>query len=273
MPDEGGPALPSPSLSRRRLAALIGGGALTGALWTTGLAVLARGRHPQLFVLGRERWQVVLLEHGTNRVILLLGEFDASPEAQIDLLCGLLRQHVDVVVGDGATLRLLSSSFRERRAVPMMIETGTLAAPPDSTHYRWLIQPMTIRAGRFSLTIEPLPAQEWRRGETGQRDWIAHATAGDVSIALAASLDTIARHGDPRSTLAVAPDGAAARLWRVAPGIAVATNSRESLDPLDVSGATGSRKVLIRTFRRDIAAFVIKDGRLTLPDWAEAPRA
>lgn len=270
MPDQAATVLAAPGLSRRRLIALIGGGALTGAVWTTGLSVLARGRYPQLFVLGSGGWQVVLLEHGTTRVVLLLGEFEVSPESDIDLLCGLLRQHIDVVVGDGEALRMLSSTFRERRAVSTLLQTGASSVAPGSGRYRWLPEPVTLQVGTVALTIEPLPSDEWLQDEMGERNWIAHATVSDITIALAPAIDTIAAHGNPDSTLAIAPRGDVARLWRLAPGTAVATNARETIDAIDPSVSDSSRKVLVRTFRRDIAAFVVKDGRLTLPNWAEA---
>ncbi len=269
MPARPGAATPVMHVSRRRLATLIGGGALSGAIWTTGLTVLARGRHPQLFVLGSDEWQVVLLEHGTNRVLMLLGEFESSPEPEIDLLCGLLRQHIDSVVGNADVLQLLSSAFRERRSVSTLIETGSSGGGAGSTRYRWLDDPNTLHVGAFKLTIEPLPVAEWRRGETVTRDWIAHATAGDVKVVFGPSIATISAHANPDSTMAVAPLGDIAALWRVLPGIAVATNTRETIDVIAPAGSIAAPRVLVRTFRRDIAAFAVRDGRLQMPDWVE----
>jgi len=251
-------------MSRRRLATLILGGALTGAVWTTSLAVLTQGRHPQLLVLGAGECQVLLLEHGTNRVVILVGTFEASPEPAIDLLCGLLRQHIDVVVGSGDVLGLLSSSFRTRRAVTTFVDTDRSPSHVSSRRYVSLSDSIRVRAGPLHMEVAPLPNGHWKGEQSTGQQWIIHVSIGDLMIAIGPTLDVIADSGNSNAALAIAPAGEVARLWRTIPGVTVATNSRDSLDQ-DAFAADTMR--LVRTFQRDIAAFVVKGGRILLPDW------
>ncbi len=269
MPDVPGAVPARPKVPRRRLISLIAGGALTGAIWTTGLTVLARGTHPQVFVLGDDAWHVLLLEHGTNRIAMLVGTFDQSPELEIDRLCGLLRQHIDVVIGDGEALGLLSSSFRERRTVSTIIQVDAGTSMATSANYIPLSKPVRIQAGSLDLELAHLDRERWMNGAERDPTWIAHLTIGDLTIAVAPALETIAEHGDIRSTLAISPVGDIDCLWRTLPGITVATNTREAFETLASGPPTTVRRRLVRTFDRDIAAFVARDGQLRLPGWTQ----
>ncbi len=264
MPDVTGDAPAKSSMSRRRLSSLVLGGALTGAVWTTGLVVLARGRHPQIFALGADEWQVLLLEHGTNRVVILVGTFEESPEPAIDLLCGLLRQHVDVVVGSGDALGLLSSTFRGRRAVTTFVDTDGAPSLGSSRRYVSLSDTIQLRAGALHMEVAPLPNGQWKSEQSTGQQWITHVSIGVLTIAIGPTLDAIADSGNSNAALAIAPAGDVARLWRTIPSVTIATNSRDSLGQ-DAVAADTTR--LVRTFQRDIAAFVVKGGRIQLPDW------
>lgn len=253
--------------SRRRLASLIAGGALTGGVWSTGLSVLARGRHPQVFVLGNDGWQVLLIEHGTSRILMLIGTFEESPDREIDLLCGLLRQHIDVVVGSGEALGSLSSTFRNRRSVRTIVQLDGSEAIASSPAFVPLAEPVQLRAGVLGVRLDPLSEGRWKTGSPGVSHWIAHLTAGDLIVAIGPSLDVIANHGRAHSTLAIAPVGDIARVWSVIPGITIASNTRDSLATLGAGLSSRVQTRLVRTFRRDIAAFRLKDNRIELPDW------
>lgn len=256
-------------MSRRHLTTLIVGGALTGAVWTTSLAVLARGRHPQIFALGVDQWQVLLLEHGTNRIVILVGTFDASPEPAIDLLCGLLRQHIDVVVGSGEALGLLSSRFRARRAVTTFVDTDGAPSNGNSRRYVSLSAAIQMRAGALRFEIVPLPDGQWQGEHSKGQQWMVHVTIGDLTVAIGPTLDVIADAGNSNAALAIAPAGDVGRLWSTIPGVTVATNSADSLAWPDEEPPAAETMRLVRTFQRDIAAFVVKDGRIQLPDWTQ----
>jgi len=189
VPDGKKVAYPEAPISRRRLTSLIVGGALLGASWTAGLAVVARGRHPQVFVLGRDNWQVLLVEHGGNRIVFLAGTFERSPEAEIDLLCGLLRQHIDVVAGDRNVLGLLSSGFRARRSVETIIDLDGSPQAANSQRFVSISNPIGIQAGALNLEIVPLARGLWQGEVSNGSGWIVHITIGDVVIAVARTLD------------------------------------------------------------------------------------
>ncbi len=261
--------VPSPATSRRRLIALTLGAAVGGAAWASGLSILARGRHPQVFVLGDDVWQIVLVEHGTNRVIVLVGVFERSPEPEIDLLCGVLRQHLDVVIGDEAGLRFLSPGFRERRSVSTVVQMDGSRLLSSAERHISLVDPLTLRAGAFGLTLTPLLEVHWNSRQSLVGEWIGHLTLGDLAIAIAPTLETIAQHAPVPTTMAIAPSGDIARVWRTLPGIVIATNSRLSLAEISAGVPTERSTTLVRTFPRDTAAFVFKEDRIHLPDWTQ----
>jgi len=251
------------------LTALSIGGALTGAAWTTGLAVIARGWRPRISVLGGQRWQVLLIEHGSCRVLVVHGQFEESPEPAVDLLCGVLRQHIDVVAGTGDALASLSSGFRTRRAVRTFVELDPPPGTTGSPAYVRLFEGITIDAGTMEITLQPLAADAWSSGTEGSRSWIGHVTVRELAVAFAPTVEIVADHGSPRAALAIAPEGDAGRLWRSLPGITIATNAREPLATMRASLADHVPVTLVRTFPRDIAVFEFRDARLTLPDWEE----
>jgi hypothetical protein len=259
---------PARSTSRRRFLTLSVGGALAGAAWTAGLAVLARGHRPQLFAIGTGTWQVILVEHGSSRVLFLAGQFDESPETHIDRLCGLLRQHLDVVVGDGNVLGLLSSGFRDRRAVSTFVETDGSALATGTNSHQPLTRDAAITVGALDIVVYALRTGEWLASAEPKVNWLARISHGALELAIAPSLDLIAQHGFP-ATLGVAPIGSPARLWKATPGMAVATNARDDLGTLATGVPLHLPTKLVRTFPEDIAAFELRQGRLRLPDWVE----
>ena len=86
-------------LTRRRWIGASVGGGIAGGLWATGMTMLAQGRHPNLFVLGDDEWQIVLADHRSGRILFLVGEFPGTPESGIDRIMRAIRQRVDVLIG------------------------------------------------------------------------------------------------------------------------------------------------------------------------------
>src|SRR5680860_497973 len=146
-----------PEPNRRAFAAACIGAAATGATWMTGFSLIIRGRHPQLLVVGDDAWQVMLIEHGSNRIVILNGEFERSPEQEIDRLCSVLRQHVDVVAGTRTALSLLSNDFRSRRSVDTLIQLDGAPDQPGSPGFVSMARPIAVRAGAVELQLRPLP--------------------------------------------------------------------------------------------------------------------
>lgn len=264
---------PNPIISRRRFVATVLGSAAIGATWTTGLAELARGRHPQIFAVGDDRWQVLLIEHGSARIVLLSGVFERSPEPEIDLLCGLLRQHIDLVAGTSAALGFLSRQFRKRRSVSTVIQLDGAAMLGASTRFRPLVEPLKLSGGNLDLTLRPIPNGHWSEAVPDFPEWIGHLSSGPIGIAIARNLSVIARYGHPDSGLAIAPVGDIDILHGTLPTIAVAANA-DSVNEWRAAGWKNdpeSRTAVwtTRTFRQDIGAFVLRNGEIRLPAWSQ----
>lgn len=261
--------------NRRRFVAACVGSAAVGASWMTGLALLARGRHPQMFVVGADSWQVVLVEHGDHRIAILSGEFERSPEPEIDRLCSVLRQRIDVVAGTRVALSLLSNDFRDRRSVDTVIQLDGSPGQMSSTDFVPMTQPVTIAAGAIEVHIRPLPTMQRDLIATRVGAWIAHLHVQNLVVAIAPSLDLMAHHASVESTLAIAPEGEMGPLSRTVPDIAVAINARSASRLTDslLNGETDRRPLrVIRIFPRDIAGFVFRGGLLVLPNWADDVR-
>ena len=165
-----------PGPNRRMFVATCVGSAALGASWLTGLALLARGRHPQMFAVGEDAWQVLLVEHGDRRIMILNGDFEHSPEPEVNRLCSLLRQRLDVVAGTGKALALLSNNFRARRAVDTLIQLDSLPGKASSPDFVPLTRSIEIVIGDIRVQFRPLP-QSQTAPDDATNSWIAHVQA------------------------------------------------------------------------------------------------
>ncbi|MBA2775991.1 MAG: hypothetical protein H0U31_04585 [Chloroflexia bacterium] len=259
--------------NRRRFVATCVGSAVLGASWFTGLALLARGRHPQMFVVGDDAWQVLLVEHGDCRIVILNGDFEHSPEPEVNRLCSVLRQRLDVVAGTGKALALLSNDFRARRAVDTMIQLDGLPGQASSPNYVPLTRSIEIAIGDIRVQFRPLPQSQAEPDHDATNSWIAHIQVGEMVAAIAPSLDPIADHASMESSLAIAVTGALDDVPEFLLERAIAINAQWATHATDNQMSNGvyrTRSTLVRVFPRDIAAFVFRGERLTLPDWAQS---
>lgn len=257
--------------NRRRLVATCGGAAALGASWLTGLALLARGRHPQMFVVGDDTWQVLLVEHGHRRILILNGEFEHSPEPEINRLCSVLRQRIDVVAGTANALALLSNDFRARRAVDTVIQLDGLPGQASSPDFVPLTRSIEISFGEVIVQFRPLPQSQTEPDHDATSAWIAHVHVRQLVAAIASSLDLIAEHASTESSLAIAATGSVDDMPEFLLGRATAINApsaRRASDTQVIGSLDRRQSALIRVFPRDIASFVFRGDRLILPDWA-----
>jgi hypothetical protein len=242
-------------------------GALAGGIWGTGLAILARGTHPQFFVIGDDAWQLVLVEHGQRRALIGIGEFERPMDEQIARLTTSLRQHVDLVIGESSFLaHARTSTSKWNGAVRIQMDGSVIA--PGSSRLVHLQDRITAGIGDFTLTLQRLPDGEWHRDRLGPPSWIAHLQIDNLIVGLAPSLDIAAEHVRPEVALAIAPEGDIARLQRLIPHAGIVTNPGSVPDAAATS-AGEARTTLIRTFPADIASFRIRDGHIQLPDWTQ----
>lgn len=257
------------TLSRRRLSLLSGGAAAAGAAWTSGLAVSTKGWRPQVSVLGERDWQVLLLDHRGNRTLILAGDFEESPVPAIDRLCGVVRQHVDIVAGSRDALGLLPPDFPDRRAVATIVELDPPPGLSNSPSYIGLDDPISIRAGSMEIELVPHVEGAWKMNGSQTRAWVGRVIADRVTVEFGSSLETLSRLGWSNAALAIAPGGDVAGIWRATPGIAVATNTRQRIENLASTGGVRHPTTLIRIFPEAVATFRFRNGRLVLPEWVE----
>jgi hypothetical protein len=234
------------------------------------MTVLAQGRHPQIFVLGDADWQIVLADHRSGRVLILLGDFPESPGSDVDHIMSAFRPRVDVLIGTGSSLASLPPDFAKNRAVSHIIQVDEPDGLGASPSFSPLAGSLEVHVGPFRVALEQIPGQAGSlQGESGER-WIGHIGCDGVWVAVAPGLDVIASHGRLDSALAVAPRGMPEAAWSVVPRAGIAVNGASvrgwTADEID---STNQPRYLVRTFPRDVAAFPIQDGRIGLPGWAQ----
>ncbi len=257
------------AISRRKLVGLTIGGAIAGGTWSTGFAILARGTHPQFFVIGANGWQLVLVEHGQRRALIGIGDFEGDIREYVAKLKTSLRQHVDIVIGESGFLSELTTLTDQWRG-PVRVQLDGSSFAPSSSQLVHLRDRTDVGIGDFTLTLERLPDGEWSYGTSAsQSTWIGHLSLGSLRVAIAPSLNVAANHAQPDSALTMAPQGDFARLQRVLPSSGIVTNASSVRDAVTASSDT-SATTLVRTFRADIAAFRIRHGRIELPDWTQS---
>jgi hypothetical protein len=256
---------------RKFIAGAVVGGATVGAMWTTSLTLLARGRHPQIFVVGNDDWQILLIEHRTARVLLLSGDFEQPLGTEIDHLLGLLRQHIDVIIGTQASLDRLPPGLRSRRSVSTTVALDGSASSGTSRSFVPLTDSLLVGAGAFSITVRRLPLEEWTAARSAPPSWICQIAVGNLDVAIGPTLEILGENAHPTTALAIAPSGDLGSIIRLVPAAAIATNARSAEKALFSTGADGSDRTtwLIRTFPTEIAGFVVRNGRMQLPDWSQ----
>ncbi len=257
--------------SRRQFTAAVVGGAMIGATWTTSLAVFARGRHPQIFVVGDDGWQILLIEHRTARILVLSGDFDKPLDMEVDHLLGLLRQHIDVVIGTEASLDRLPAGLLTRRSVSTTVALDGSTASGTSNSFLPLTDSISLTAGAFNLVMHRLPVEEWSAVPSAKSSWIGQVAVGGLSVAIGPTLEILGLHGHPSTALAIAPRGDLGAVTRLVPAAAIVTNARSAARTLPQTSTGGNSRStwLIRTYPADIAGFVVRNDRMQLPGWSQ----
>jgi hypothetical protein len=261
---------PPGTVNRRRLfATSFGVGALGGA-WITGLSVLARGRRPQILVVGSGSWQLLVAEHEMHRIMILAGEFEFFPEASASHLLGVLRPRVDMVAGRQDDLDLIPAAYMRRLANPhrMVLDRATVQGDPNRTVA--IGSGLDVALGPFRIRFSPVFQGEWSSAPS-PRSWLVEMAIDDVVVAIGPSLDLLARHADARSTLAVAPSGHLAYLHRMVPNAAIMTNAASTHGLVVAAQDENGRACrVVRTFANDVAILEIRDGAIRVPPWTES---
>lgn len=228
---------------------------------------------PCLLVVGEGDWQCVLLLAGRVRVLVLTGQPPQNEPVPITRLLSAMRQRIDVIVATPGGLSTLSGDFARRWRI-----RRTFVLPDSDAELR------SVHTGEHALHLPHgirLDVRIAAAGEWSAHDEGAPSTAGSMVsishgptvVAMAATLDTIARFHPMRATMALAPGGTwpdGGGLGSV-PVLAVNGDQVETPDPAsaDQTGADAASRWLVRIFPADVAVFALSPEGLSLPSWRQ----
>ena len=240
-------------------------GAFAGGIWTVGLASILRSAEPDLTVVGSQDWQVMLLETGTDRILLMIGDFTESPDKAIGQLRSTLRQHVDLIVATGSAIARTDRSGALEHAALILLDAGS--SQPDSLRTRALRQRLVVQFQGGTLDLRRLPVQEWSVSAQQPASWVIQIRIADLVVVIAPDLELAARLAPDSAAMLVAPQGDVARALEFAPSVSIVTNGYglEASPPLP-AGVTG---YLVRTFLTDSTRLRFAGNRISLPTWAQ----
>jgi hypothetical protein len=130
---------------------------------------------------------------------------------------------------------------------------------------------LLVGAGAFSIAMRRLPKEDWTAAGSATPSWICQIAVRSLNIAIGPTLEILGENAHPTTALAIAPSGDLGSINRLIPAAAIATNARSAEKALFSTGAEGSDRStwLIRTFPAEIAGFVVRNGRMQLPDWSQ----
>ncbi len=256
---------PTPRFNRRQLASMTAAGALAGGIWTVGLASILRSAEPDLTILGSDDWQVMLLETGTDRILLLIGTFDDSPNDAIRQLRSTLRQHVDLIIATGSAIAMTDRSGVLERAA--LIQLDADPAQPDSLRVRALRQRLVVEFQDVTIDLQRIPDHEWSSLEQRPASWVIHLRISELEVVIGPDLEQAARQASPTAAMLVAPGGDVGSALALAPGVSIVANGYGLEVPATLPGTSGG--YLVRTFPTDSSRLRFTENRISLPSWAQ----
>lgn len=256
------------TVNRRNLVATIAGGAVLGGLWGAAFPALATERRPTVAVVGEGNAQIVLVDSGAARALILAGEPEDTLFEELPAMMTMFRQRIDLLIGAGPTLRAhagrLASRWRTSHA--LMMSSGADAPSLPIAH---TVVSETVRF-RLSATMRGAVhighRNEWRAGEP-ERDtplWAIRIADGPASITIAPNVASYAATAPEPATVLISPHAPATALLAISPVSAMAINyDSHTIDPPAENGPA-----LTRIYPHDVARFVFEDDGVQLPEWS-----
>ncbi len=255
------------SATRRDLVATIAGGAVLGAVWGAAFPALAMEGRPTIAVVGADNAQLALIDAGSARALVFIGEPDDALLERLPAMLTVFRQRIDLVVGSlpalDAHAKDLSDRWSIRHAV-MISATDDASTLPFTSNT--VSGALDIALGEHvMLKIRVGHRDEWRTPDPGSGPplW---------SIRVVRNTDVVSIVPDARSfgatlpgpaAVLISPSAPSPELRAKSPTNAIAINfDSESIDP-----SPGDGVALTRIFPRDIARFVLAEDGVELPPW------
>lgn len=256
------------TVNRRNLVATIAGGALLGGLWGAAFPALATERRPTVSVVGEDNSQVVLVDSGTARALILAGEPEESLFEELPAMMTVFRQRIDLLIGGGPAIQShvarLASRWRIRHALVMSTGVDAPSLPIASTVVSEAVDVELSTTVRGSVHIGH--RNEWMAGAPAAQTplWAIRIASGRASITIAPDVRSYAAIAPAPASVLVAPHAPSTALLAVSPVGAMAVNyDSHTIDPPALNGP-----VLTRVYPRDVARLVFDDDGIALPEWS-----
>lgn len=242
------------------------GGLAAGGWWATVFAWFAKVRAPIVEVIGRGESQLVLLDTGPSRLLVIIGTETDGVLENFPRLMGLFRQRIDVLLISESMLAAMSPKMRQRWTFDSVLalparETGL---PPRSDAS--IRDPIELSlSAAVQLRCIPHYRDAWFGFDAPQSWRIEIERFGHV-IAVAPSIDELASVPSGPFALAIAPSGSIQLASRKTVASSLALNAREIDNQEDeaIEGMT-----LTRIFNEDVARFEMHQEGIRLPQWAK----
>lgn len=256
-----------PGTTRRELIATVAGGTVIGAMWGAAFPVLAMEGRPTIAVVGKDDAQLVLVDSGSARVLVLVGEPDNSLLDRLPAMLTVFRQRIDLVVGSlpalTAHIGALAYRWSLRQAIVL---NATSDAPSLPIASDVVSNSLDVTLGNsVTLEIRVGHRDEWRTPVAGTLAplWSIRVAQGDAAVSIVPDARSFAAMLPGPAAVLVSPSAPSPEVRAKGPTRSLAINfDSESIDPLPADGVA-----LTRIFPRDIGRFVLTEDGVQLPAW------
>jgi hypothetical protein len=236
-------------------------GGLTGGVWTSTFLWAASVRNPVIEVIGRAKSQIVLIDSGKHRLLVLSGPFDQRLASDLDTLMGTLRRRIDLLISTesafaaGATL--FQVQFEIGRSVSLP-ESGSGASP----HAEFALSTPAVLTFSDDVEVRLYPHFRFTSSVIDvDPGWRIEVQRGTQIAVIAANLDDLTAVPCGPFTLAIAPDGSIPHAERKSLAAVYAVNDTNIDAGVTASGLT-------RIFDSDAARFGLQKDSIRLPSWS-----
>lgn len=257
--------------TRRDVIATIAGGAVLGAVWGAAFPALAMEGRPTIAVVGEQNAQLALIDAGSVRAMIFIGEPDVALMERLPAMLTVFRQRIDIVIGSVFALvaqaGALSDRWKVRHAVAICPVNGSPSLSIPSTTVSDALD--IALEERVTLEIRVGHREEWRTPDPGSGPplWSMHVRRDATAVSIVPDARSFAATLPGPSAVLIAPSAPSPEIRSKAPANSLAINfDSESIDPPPSDGVA-----LTRIFPRDIARFVLTDDGVELPAWTTLP--
>jgi hypothetical protein len=256
---------PIDPISRRQLNLAGIAGAAVGLAWSSGLVWATQVHIPTIDVVGMDDSQLLLLDTGAERVLILTGPPHADLTETLSDVLGLFRKRIDVVFGKQAVLEsqlaLLDRKWEPGIIISLAEDEGRASS-----------RVATVIGGPFVLTLSHgvtlccMRATRYSADQPGaEPGWRIEVRRGVNVVGISESIDHLAAVPVEPYTLAIAATGSISLAERRSVAMSYAVNTRV-IDEQVALAQPGT--TLIRVFDGESARFELREGGVRMPSWA-----